>query len=44
MHDAFHRKMVESALEGLSVEEEKALVKALGNVKAFFDEEYEAAE
>lgn len=44
VHDAFHHKMVESALEGLSVEEEKALVKALGNVKTFFDEEYEAAE
>ena len=44
VHDAFHRKMVESALERHSVEEEKAHVKALGNVKAFFDEEYEAAE
>lgn len=44
LHDAFHRKMVERALEGLSFEEEAALMKALANVKAFFDEEYEAAE
>lgn len=44
VHDAFHRKMVERALEGLSLEEERALVKALGNVKTFFDEEYDAAE
>ena len=43
LHDAFHHKMVERALEGLSVEEEAALMKALANVKAFFDEEYEAA-
>ena len=42
VHDAFHRKMVDRALEGLSRDEEAALVKALANVKAFFDEEYEA--
>lgn len=42
VHDAFHRKMVDRALEGLSRDEEAALVKALVNVKAFFDEEYEA--
>ena len=41
VHDAFHRKMVDRALEGLSRDEEAALVKALANVKAFFDEEYE---
>lgn len=40
VHDAFHRKMVDRALEGLSRDEEAALVKALVNVKAFFDEEY----
>lgn len=44
LHDAFHRKMVERALEGLTQEEEAALVKALVNVKAFFDEEYEQPE
>lgn len=43
VHDAFHRKMIDRALEGLTQEEEHALVKALVNVKAFFDEEYEAA-
>lgn len=42
VHDAFHRKMVDRALEGLSRDEEAALVKALVNVKAFFDSEYEA--
>ena len=42
VHSAFHRKMVDRALEGLSRDEEAALVKALANVKAFFDEEYEA--
>lgn len=42
VHDAFHHKMVDRALEGLTQEEERALVKALANVKAFFDSEYEA--
>lgn len=42
VHDAFHHKMVDRALEGLSRDEEATLVKALVNVKAFFDEEYEA--
>lgn len=44
VHDAFHRKMVDRALEGLTPEEEAALVKALTNVKSFFDEEYTSAE
>lgn len=44
VHDAFHRKMVERALDGLTQEEEAALVKALVNVKAFFDEECEQAD
>lgn len=44
VHDAFHRKMVDRALEGLTAEEEAALVKALTNVKSFFDEEYASAE
>lgn len=44
VHDAFHRKMVDRALEGLSVTEEASLVKALTNVKSFFDEEYKQAE
>ena len=44
LHDAFHRKMVDRALEGLTPDEEAVLVKSLMNVKRFFDEEYEQAE
>lgn len=42
-HDAFHKKMADSALECLTSEEEAVLYKALGKVKDFFDHENEAA-
>ncbi len=42
-HDAFHKKMAESALDGLTQEEERVLYKALEKVKTFFDQENEAA-
>ena len=35
-HDAFHKKMVESALADLTPEEEGVFVKAVGKIKAFF--------
>lgn len=38
-HDAFHKKMVERALEDLSPEEEGVFVKAIKKIKAFFDQE-----
>lgn len=43
-HDAFHKKMVESALADLTPEEEGVFVKAVGKVKAFFDNEAEKEE
>lgn len=42
-HEAFHKKMADSALECLTSEEEAVLYKALGKVKDFFDRENEAA-
>lgn len=42
-HEAFHKKLVDSALEGLSPEEEVVLYKALAKVKYFFDQENEVA-
>ena len=42
-HEAFHKKMADSALECLTPEEEAVLYKALGKVKEFFDQENEAA-
>lgn len=38
-HRLFHRFMVESALEGLTEEEELVFARALGKVKRFFDDE-----
>ena len=43
-HDAFHKKMVESALADLTPEEEGVFVKAVGKIKAFFDAESEKEE
>lgn len=43
-HEAFHKKMAASALEGLTPDEEQVLYKALAKVKAFFDQENEAAQ
>lgn len=40
-HDAFHRNMVDTALAGLSPEEEEAFLLGLEKVKEFFDKEYE---
>lgn len=42
-HEAFHKKMADSALECLTSEEEAVLYKALEKVKDFFDRENEAA-
>lgn len=38
-HRLFHRSMVESALEGLSEEEERVFARSLNKVKRFFDEQ-----
>ncbi len=38
-HRLFHKSLVESALEGLTEEEERVFARALGKVKRFFDEE-----
>lgn len=43
-HDAFHKKMADSALEGLTPHEEAVLYKALAKVKEFFDLENKAAQ
>lgn len=43
-HDAFHKKMADSALEGLSSDEEAVLYNALAKVKHFFDQENQAAQ
>ena len=42
-HDLFHKRMVVSAVEGLSRNEVEVLVKALTQVKAFFESEAEKA-
>lgn len=42
-HEAFHKRMVNQALSGLSSEEEAVLYKALAKVKDFFDQESQAA-
>lgn len=36
-HELFHQKMIDQALEGLSLEEEEVLAAALVRVKDFFD-------
>ena len=41
-HSMFHQKLVEQALSPLNAEESRALMLALGKVKDFFDEQYEA--
>lgn len=43
-HRLFHRSMVESALEGLTEEEERVFARALGKVKRFFEDEYRRQE
>ncbi len=42
-HEAFHRKMVDRALGCLTPEEEQVFVRAVGKVKAFFDQENDEA-
>ena len=42
-HDLFHKKMVVNAVKGLSRNEVDVLVKALTQVKAFFESEAEKA-
>ncbi len=43
-HDLFHKKMIDSALAGLTHEESRAFARAVANIKQFFDSEYEANE
>lgn len=38
-HDAFHRKMTDGALEGLDPNDARVLVRTLGQVKDFFENE-----
>lgn len=38
-HESFHKKMVDSALSVLTLEEETVFVYALGKIKDFFDKE-----
>ena len=38
-HGLFHKHMVQSALSGLSEEEQKVLARSLAQVKGFFDEQ-----
>lgn len=37
VHEAFHREMVDAALDGLTPEEEDAFARGLVKVKAFFE-------
>lgn len=41
VHNAFHRQMVDEALEGLSSDEQRVLTCALTRVKAFFEAQTE---
>lgn len=41
-HDMFHKKMIDSALAGLTHEESRAFARAVANIKQFFDQEYES--
>lgn len=41
-HEAFHRKMVDSAMEDLTAEEEAVFVRALSRVKGYFESEIQA--
>lgn len=43
-HEAFHRRMVDAALDSLNADERAVFVRAVGKVKAFFDEENESPE
>lgn len=38
-HDAFHRKMTDGALEGLDPDDARVLIRTLGQVKDFFENE-----
>lgn len=40
-HEAFHKKLVDSVLEGLTPEEESILMHTVERVKQFFDDEYD---
>lgn len=44
VHDMFHKKMIDSALEGLTHEESRAFARAVANIKQFFDQEYQDAQ
>lgn len=42
VHDMFHKKMIDSAVQGLTHEESRAFARAVAGIKQFFDDEYEA--
>ncbi|EHI98301.1 MULTISPECIES: MarR family transcriptional regulator [unclassified Clostridium] len=40
LHQRFHKKMINNAIEGLSLEEEKILISSLNKLNDFFKEKY----
>lgn len=40
VHEKFHSDMIKSTIKGLTKEEERILIKALGNLNDFFKEKY----
>lgn len=40
IHDKFHKEMVNTAIDGLSLEEEKLLISSLNKINEFFKEKY----
>ncbi len=40
LHQRFHKKMINNAIEGLSLEEEKILLSSLNKLNGFFKEKY----
>ncbi len=40
LHERFHREMINTAIEGLNLEEEKVLISALDKINHFFREKY----
>lgn len=44
VHDMFHKRMIDSALSGLTHEESRAFARAVAGIKQFFDQEYEAVQ
>ena len=40
LHERYHREMINNAIEGLSIEEEKLLISSLNKLNDFFKEKY----